>query len=159
MKRIILLSICLMVTSCKFGTAKQQIKRELNIDVSKCSIEKDKDTHGGFLGDGDYIAVLDCNNNFNNMKKKLLSWNKLPLSENLQLIMYGGKKDGMEYEYNLALENKIPEIKNGYYYFINRHRDASSKQSDDIFNHYSFNFTLAMYDLDTNKLYYYKFDT
>ena len=88
MKRIILLSICLMVTSCKFGTAKQQIKRELNIDVSKCSIEKDKDTHGGFLGDGDYIAVLDCNNNFNNMKKKLLSWNKLPLSENLQLIMY-----------------------------------------------------------------------
>lgn len=34
-----------------------------------------------------------------------------------------------------------------------RHSDS------EIFNRYSYNFTLALYDEDNNKFYYYEFDT
>ena len=40
-------------------------------------------------------------------------WNKLPLTENLELILYGGEKDGKSYAYNLADDAGLPEVPNG----------------------------------------------
>ena len=40
------------------------------------------------------------------------------MTENLQLLMYGGEKEDHFYNYNLADASNIPEIKNGYYYFM-----------------------------------------
>lgn len=92
--------------------------------------------------------------------EQLKYWEKLPLSENLQLIMYGGEKDSTTYSYKLGNQNGIPKITNGYYYFLDRHNEATNKHSDkDLFDRYSFNFTIALYDIDTKIFYYYKFDT
>ena len=81
------------------------------------TIEEEADTHGGFHGDGSYYLILDCSENKEKALENLSGWTELPLSENLNLIMYGGEKDGMTYSYNLAEKAKIPEIENGYYYF------------------------------------------
>ena len=54
MKKIIAVSISILILSgCAInkGTNKY-INKKIGIDISKCKIEKDKDTHGGFLGDG-----------------------------------------------------------------------------------------------------------
>ena len=87
-------------------------------------------------------------------------WTPLPLSENLQLMMYGGEKDGVNYGYNLAEEAHWPVINNGVYKFVDRQIRVGD-QSDDsyLLDRYSFNFSVAVYDLDTDTLYYFEYDT
>ena len=118
------------------------------------------DTHGGFLGDGSYSLILDCSENREEALKNIKDWNKLPMSENIDLVMYGGEKGGMVYGYNLAEEAKMPKIENGYYYFQDRHTESTDKNDDvDLLDRYSFNFSVAVYDCDTDIMYYFDYDT
>ena len=50
---------------------------------------------------------------------------------------------------------ELPEIQNGYYRLIDRHSDTDTG----ILDRYSFNFTLGVYDSDTNTLYCCEVDT
>jgi len=44
--------------------------------------------------------------------------------------------------------------------FVDRHSESKDIHSDiDLFSRHSFNFTIALYDVDSNTLYYYEFDT
>ena len=55
---------------------------------------------------------------------------------------------------------EIPQIENGYYYFYDRHDEATDPYDDSEFlARFSFNFTLAIYDSDTNTLYLCEYDT
>lgn len=136
------------------------LQKEFGISEKGFVIVAEQDTHGGFHGDGTYSIVLDCSDKKTNIYKKIDDWRPLPLSENLQLIMYGGVRDGMTYGYNLAQDNNIPIITNGYYCFLDRHSRAVDKYSDnELFNRHSFNFSLAIYDTDTDTLYYIREDT
>lgn len=163
---IVFIGCTILFTKCsffKFDSIKY-VNEEIGIDISNCNIEKEIDTHGGINGDGDYLIVADCSKDNNSVKKQVTNWRSLPLSKNLQTIMYGGTISGRDYRYNLAKDHNIPKIKNGYYYFIDRYaiqyRDINNINSDEnLFNRYSFNFTLAMFDEDNKKIYYYEFDT
>ena len=56
-------------------------------------------------------------------------------------------------------EPLIPEIKNGSYFFLDRHPDSPDPQSDEeILNRDSMHITLAVYDADNHTLYYCAFD-
>ena len=51
-------------------------------------------------------------------------------------------------------------INKGYYYFLDRHDEAIYYNSDEnVLNRFSYNFTIALYNEETNKLYYYELDT
>lgn len=54
-----------------------------------------KDTHGGFLGDGDLYAVIQFDKNEKNSFLKNIEknkkWKKTPLQKDLKLIIYGGE--------------------------------------------------------------------
>ena len=124
------------------------------------SVVEELDTHGGFNGDGSYYLILDCTNKKEQALEKVEGWNKLPLSENLNLIMYGGEKDGVAYGYELAEEAHFPKIENGYYIFEDRHSESKDSRDDsELFDRYSYNFSIAIYDCDTDKMYYFEFDT
>ena len=124
------------------------------------SVVEELDTHGGFHGDGSYYLILDCSDNKEKALKTVKEWTKLPLSENLNLIMYGGSKDGVTYVYELAEEAHIPEIENGYYIFEDRSSESTDSTDDtELFDRYSFNFSIAIYDCDTDRMYYFEFDT
>lgn len=124
------------------------------------TVVDEADTHGGFHGDGSYYLMLDCSENREKALENVKGWKEFPLSKNLNLIMYGGEKDGMTYGYNLAEEAKIPEIKNGYYYFFDRHSESTDASDDtNLLARASFNFTLAIYDSDADRMYYFEFDT
>ncbi|BCN31098.1 hypothetical protein [Anaeromicropila herbilytica] len=81
------------------------------------------------------------------------SWNSLPLMESLNLLIYGGSKNNTEYMYHFANEVGLPEIKNGYWKFINRNKNT------DLLNYSAYNFSLAIYDSDNNILYFFRIDT
>lgn len=124
------------------------------------TVVEEKDTHGGFVGDGAYYLILDCSDNTEDALSIVADWNELPLSENLNLIMYGGEKDDVTYGYDLSEKAHMPVIENGYYYFEDRHSEAKDVSDDsELFSRASFNFSLAVYDSDTNRLYYFEFDT
>ena len=162
-KTIFAILICgvmvLEITGCKNKTTDEYIKDKIDIDISFCTIEDEQDTPGGFHGDGDYVVKANCQEEQQKILSQLNGWNEFPLSENIQLIMYGGERDDVTYSYNLAQKANIPKIDNGYYYFLNRHSDAVNEHSDDIFDKYSFNFTLVLFDTDNSMFYYYEFDT
>ncbi|MBE7014147.1 MAG: hypothetical protein E7419_02935 [Ruminococcaceae bacterium] len=124
------------------------------------TVIEELDTHGGFHGDGSYYLILDCSDNKEEALKIVSNWNKLPLSENLNLIIYGGEKDGVTYGYKLQEEAHIPKIKNGYFMFEDRHyKSKDSKDDTELFDRYSFNFSIAIYDCDTDIMYYFEYDT
>lgn len=124
------------------------------------SVIEELDTHGGFQGEGSHYLILDCSDNKEKALEIVKNWNKLPLSENLNLVMYGGEKDGVIYGYELAKEAHIPKIENGYYIFDNSQLKGKDNGDDsELFNRYSFNFEIAIYDCDTDRMYYFEFDT
>ena len=124
------------------------------------SVVEEFEDYGGFPVDGSHYLILDCSSNKKKALEIIKDWNKLPLSENLNLAMYGGEKDGVIYGYELAKEAHMPKIENGYYIFEDRHSESSNSIDDsELFDRYSFNFSIAVYDCDTNKMYFFKFDT
>ena len=118
------------------------------------------DTHGGFMGDGAYYLILDCSENRAAALEKIKAWKPLPMSESLQLLMYGGEKDGIIYGYNMAERGNIPKVENGYYWFEDRHSESKNSEDDsEIFDRHSMNFSIAVYDCDADRLYYFEFDS
>ena len=121
----------------------------------------EKDSHGGFHGDGAYYLILNCSENKQKASELIEDWKPLAMSEPLELIMYGGEKNGISYDgYNLSEQAKMPEVENGYYCFYDRHPNAKDPHNDsDLLKRASFNFSLAVYDTDSDIMYYFEYDT
>lgn len=162
MKKIFALIMCLTIMLSMIACSEQTdvLKDYFGFSEKYFTITEEADTHGGFHGDGSYYLIMDCSNNREKALEIVSDWNELPLSENLSLIMYGGEKDGMTYCYNLAEEANMPEVENGYYYFYDRHSAGTDSSNDsNLFARSSFNFSFAVYDSDTDKMYYFEYDT
>ncbi len=161
------LPVCHCLIACLFlllltpvGNHVSNTQKYFGFEKRDFTVVEELDTHGGFHGDGSYYLILDCSNNKKEALEKIKEWEKLPLSENLELIMYGGEREGITYGYKLAQESHIPQIKNGYYIFKDRHSESTDSTDDTkIFDRYSFNFSIAIYDCDSDKMYYFEFDT
>ena len=152
---IIIFLCCFVLNSCTLFQSKY-----FGFKTDDFRIIDEKDTHGGFHGDGTYYLILDCSGNKEKARDITKEWKPLPLSENLSLIMYGGEKGNKIYGFNLAEEAHFPVINNGVYKFVDRHSESKNRSDDsDLFDRYSFNFSIAIYDLDNDMLYYFEFDT
>lgn len=157
MMKKVLFSLVLMLTLLLFGCGAEQTV--FGLSAEEFAVVTQTDSHGGFHGDGLHVLVLDCAQNREKALETVEGWNSLPLSEPLRLMMYGGEKDGVVYGY-LGEKNLLPEIENGFYRFEDRH-DQSRDPADDtsLLSRASFNFSLAVYDADTDRLYYFEMDT
>jgi len=123
-------------------------------------VVEELDTHDGFQGEGLYYLILDCSHNKTKSMQIVKNWKKLPLSENLNYIMYGEVKDGLTYGYELAKEAHIPKIENGYYIFKDEHSQSKDSTDDtELLDRHSYNFSIAIYDCDTDQMYYFEYDT
>lgn len=140
-------------------TPQGYVSKYLGIDCSRGTVNKAIDTHGGFHGDGDtFIEIQFLNEEFENRICESEGWSKLPLTENLHIVIYGVANDEMISEPWVAGE--IPEIRNGYYYFEDRHFESKNIYDDsEIFERASRNYTIAVYDADAMILYYCEEDT
>lgn len=115
---------------------------------------EEKDTHGGFHGDGEALAKFYFSNNqaqkFISKIKTNSHWNKYPMPEKLQNCIPDNTEEGI----------KIPNINDGYWFFLDRSSKAMEKYDyHEIFDRYSFNYTIAIFDINTDTLYIYSLDT
>ncbi len=158
---VLLLVFVLPLSACTGEISYHNDVQQLSgLDISGSTVISSKDDHGGIHGDGATMVEFDCAGISDKVTQQAGDWNPLPLSENLQLIMYGGIKDGIDYGYNLAEEYRIPEVQNGCYYFVDRHSESADSANDrDLFDRFSFNFSLIIFDSDTAHLYLFEFDT
>ena len=162
MKRIFILFftafICIGLLAC--GLTESGLKKYFDFEISDYTVMEENDSHGGFHGDGSYYLILDCSQNAEKARNTVDGWEELPLSENLYIIMFGGEKDGINYGHHLAEEAHLPMIENGVYKFVDRHSESTDESDDSqLLDRSSYNFSLAVYDLDTDTLYYFEYDT
>ena len=161
--KLIIVTIIVCVVSSSCSTVGSGQTDYFGFKTSEFVVVDECDNHGGFHGDGDYYLILDCSENAEQAKELIDGWKPLPLTENLQRIMNmtcSRMEDGVYYNKTLAEMAHWPIIENGVYKFIDRHSDAIDESDDtDLRNRYSYNFSIAVYDLGTNMLYYFEFDT
>lgn len=165
---LILLFIAFAITACSSdNSTKKYISKTLGIDLSGGTVAVNVDSHGGFHGDGITYVEITFSENDNKAIVEAIEnnedWRRLPLSENLNIVIYG-KESSWESigPYVTDDEGKtiFPMVYNGYYFFTDRHRESKDAKDDtDLLNRYSFNFTIAIYDTDGQTLHYCEFDT
>lgn len=155
--------MAILLSGCQ-ADSKARISSEIGVDLSKGEIISESDNHGGFHGDGTGITVLEFSDNtVADEIKASDKWRSLPLSENLTALVYGISDSEKTIGPYLADENgkaEFPIIKNGSYFFFDRHRESENPYDDsEVFDRSSTNFTIALYDFDENKLYFARHDT
>lgn len=170
----ILLTVLLLCAGITKNPTEKQIKKDalqdvseaLSVDVTDGTVLHTEDSHGGFLGDGLTFTQIqfgtkDCLQAI----AESPDWKPLPLPAELSLLLYGGEMgDRCERAPLESDAKKAPcmqkKIENGYYYFLDRYMQNYPNEADTpLFARFSWNFTLALYDADTDILYYIKFDT
>ncbi len=154
---LILLLFLSVLTAC--GAKSGEVARVLGLDVSKGKEISNYDTHGGSYGDGTTcIAYRFDDDTVLEEIKSSSEWSEFPLDDTVQALVYG-LSDGTTHVGPMLNDNEghpiVPEIRNGYYLLIDRQNDTTA----DILHRYSFNFTLGLYDTDTNTFYLCELDT
>lgn len=137
----------------------------LGADVEPAEVIEEVDTHGGFHGDGvRYIEFAFEDEAFLQTIQADHTWHILPLQEEeITALLYGGEVDGISYGAMITDADGaplMPEPKSGYYLFYDRHAESASPfESEGVLGRSSLNLTIALYDTETNRLYYAELDT
>ncbi|MBQ6840308.1 MAG: hypothetical protein IJO45_06415 [Oscillospiraceae bacterium] len=161
----------LYVISMPFSSETEQtvpldfVAEDLQLDISQGEILENRDTHSGWLGDGESIVILSFTpEEYARLEEHLTEhWKPLPLTKNLSCSVYGEHGDNYVREPMFKDEEGNPlfdPIESGYYYFYDRFSDSTDPYSDsDLFSRSSYNFTLAILDSNAHTLQYLRFDT
>lgn len=152
MKKLVTITLLVLLTGC--SNVKKHVSNSLDLNLDKCTV-KNIITHHEFHGDGEYFASISCEEELELSK----NWKKLPLTDNI--------REAAEMEIcdddncgTIFKKYNIPKLEEGYYYFEDRHPDSKDKYDDkDLNNRSSYNYTLAFYDQNNKKIYFFEFDT
>ena len=158
-KVFVLLLTCLLLTGCgKDSRASKALEIADSLGIRESILLTLEDSHGGFHGDGDTFVVFQAPG-FQPGK----DWKEFPLPENLSIALWGGTLGDMQWASLLTDDSGepiMPELETGYYYFCDRHsKSTDSSDASSLLDRSSFNFTLAVYDPDSEKVYYFEKDT
>lgn len=163
---IIFLSLVVLLSLAINLSKNPQIKvsKALGIISLSGTVINFTNTHGGFHGDGTtYIELSFPNNAYLEAIKQNSAWHLLPLNKELNTLVYGKSSEHISINSSLTNENGdllFPYIENGYYYFKDRNLESTDSQnSSEVLNRNSFNFTIAIYNADTQVLHFCEFDT
>ena len=161
--------LVLLLTACGGGSVRDEIAGALGLDLSGCEVVSSWDDHGGFHGDGTTLIELECSGGgVLDQIREDSNWKALPLDRTAQALVYGVREESgteetgiMVYQTGPYLTDEegdllVPEIREGWYRLIDRHAEAGET---DLLDRSSLNFTLALYDTDTDTLYYFEMDT
>ena len=126
---------------------REQLSKELGLDVSSSFVvHSNEETHGGFHNDGETYLQVWFGLDITPKIEAAQDWTALPLPEELAALA------------ELSSELRIPAVQNGFYWFRDR-QSLDSRDYSETRGRGSYNFTLAVYDVDAKILYYWVLDT
>ena len=168
----IMAALALLLTACGGGSVRSvqdEIAGALDLDLSGCEVVSSWDDHGGFHGDGTAFAELKCSDSgVLDQIQEDSGWKAFPLDRTARALVYGVREEVGTEETGITAyqtgpyvtdddnDPLIPEIRAGFYRLIDRHAQAGET---DLLSRASLNFTLALYDTNTNTLYFCEMDT
>ncbi|MCD8363784.1 MAG: hypothetical protein LUC98_12655 [Lachnospiraceae bacterium] len=158
----LILLIPLVFNGCGAKSTQDTVSEALDLDVSGGREASNYDTHSG-NGDGASCIVLNFEDDtvLEEIQSKA-EWKAFPFDETVLILVYGIEDEKSKMGPYLTDENGnplVPEIQNGYYLLIDRQAEEGKATEEDILHRNSFNFTLGLYDTDTNTLYFCQLDT
>lgn len=130
----------------KKQAALKYVGRHTGIDVSDGELYFGFDDHGGFHGDGTTYFEISMPESIDTVIAENGEWQSFPCQD---MIVMSACKTGMD-KHRGDYEDLIPEIKNGWYYYLDR------TDGDPVGMR---NFTIAAYDSDSRVLYFCKWDS
>lgn len=173
--RLLALTICVLMLTLNLGCAvvfgADEIKsagRTIELDLTSATVTLSSDSHGGFHGDGIRFLNLDCGGtHVREQIENCAHWKPLPLSTHVSTLLYGGEGwtpivTNNDPDSDVYGQPLFPTVKNGWYFFYDRYDNGVSfDRYDDslVLGRNSFNFTVALYDAETDTLYFSEMDT
>lgn len=134
----------------------RHISESLQADVSAGTVVSSYDDHSGFQGDGTGYAVLSFEDDI--LEQGIAApggWHSLPLTDNLQTLIYGTRTETQATGPFIGVT--VPKVETGYWYFYDR--QGETNDDSEVLNRNSYNYTFALYDAETDLLYYCEYDT
>ena len=159
-----LLVLGVLLTGCTVMNTQKEIAAAVEAELPRAEEISSKDSHGGFQGDGLEVTVLQFESDvIGPQLEGSAGWHRLPLSQPMQILLYGVETD-QESDGPYLSDDRgmplLPQVEHGYYFFRDRHSESTDPYDDSaIYDRYSFNLTAAVFDTDTNRLYFVSFDT
>lgn len=153
---VVVIMGCILRAGGEDDFLQSRISESLGIDVSKGAVVQSYDDHSGFHGDGTTYAVLSFKDDA--LEQAISApggWHKLPLTENLQTLIYGTRTDTSVHGPFIGIT--VPKVENGYWCFYDRQGETADDGG--VLSRGSYNYTIAMYDADADRLYYCEYDT
>lgn len=140
------------------------IASRTNIRLGSPEILYNLDTHGGFHGDGDWLAVLRYqDDSLLRTIEGSKEWKPLPLPIALEGISGLLPSVSGEAENDSISKEALLSAEHGYYFFLDRWRGKENVNPKDennmLLHRFSYNFTLAVYDEDSATLWIMETDT
>lgn len=149
---------CVALAAGGFGpSARDAAFRDLELSASSGQLISHVSTYSGGEGASCTAVALEDESVLRAIQDSA-AWSPLPVDETVRILMYGEDvEDGRigPYATDGVGHALAPEIQNGYYRLIDRHEDAGAG----ILERNSFNFTVGLYDADSDTLYCCKLDT
>lgn len=157
---VVFLVTAILLTGCFFTDDRAHIEKTLGISLENAKEISHQDDHGGFHGDGILSVCYEFpDDSLEQTLKTAPHWKTLPLAEELNPVFHLHIASGLKL-YGKNEEQLLPDVLNGYYFFYDRHSESADPYDGrETGNRYSYNFTAAVYDADTNRLYYTELDT
>lgn len=158
----IVLVFVFSLVACGAQSPQDMVSEALGVDASTGSTMSSMDTHSG---NGDGVSCVVLHYDGDEMIKQIkadTAWKPFPLDETVQTLVYGVSDETSSTGPFLTDEDGetlVPAIQNGYYRLIDRQAEPGKATGTDILNRASFNFTVGLYDTDTNTLYCCELDT
>ena len=162
-KLAILLLILFLLSGCSEKDPLREISDAIGVNVTGGTLLEHTDSHGGFLGDGESILFIRLTEEqaaeLMRSVRENEFWHPLPLSENLSAAVYGSRTETRSFG-PLFPEGAVPPVENGVWFFRDRHSQSTNPaNTSGLHDRSSWNFTAAIFDADTNSLYYLELDT
>ena len=166
-KGIIAAVIVMLILAAKLGAEENPLvkfSKETGINISWGDVLEEADSHGGFHGDGTKITIVHyTDSSLEPEMAESWAWKAIPLPAELEKVVYG-KTEGdattgpyIDYD-SVGIE--LPKITHGYYFFMDRHSESEDiYDASRILSRNSFNFTILLYDCDTDLMYIVEEDT
>lgn len=131
---------------------------QLGLDVTDGTVVSSFNDYGGFHGDGVRyeVRIFEENSLLKEIEVNPL-WNPLPLTENLEILIYGKAFSGGRIGPYLSSAVEFPKVENGYYFFYDE--QSESYDDGDVLSRGSYNYVFAIYDTDDDTMYFCTYDT
>lgn len=159
---LLALGAFLLLSACNGGGQGSreliQVGRTLGLHLTGGTLVYFEDSHGGFHGDGQTVAEIAIDGLAAELAQAE-GWHALPMTGNAARAIYGDGESG-PLSHRENGDGLFPEIGQGCYYFYDYHSQSEEPYDDtELYGRASWNFTVAAYDSEHGRLYFYQLDT